>query len=118
VTGAGSAAAPGRTEPRAGSRTGTETVEASGGGGGAELAVAGVAEAGDDERVVVEVFVDGGRVDRQVEAGLLQQGDTFGVGQHAHDDDRARRVALKQQLARVRERPTRRQHRVEDDALA
>ena len=39
--------------------------------GGAELAVAGVAEAGDDERVLVEVFVDGGGVDRQVEAGRL-----------------------------------------------
>ena len=45
------------------------TLHSQDGSGGAELAVAGVAEAGDDEGVLVEVLVDGGGVDRQVEAG-------------------------------------------------
>src|SRR4051812_40904008 len=46
-------------------------------GGRAELAVAGVAETGNDEGVLVEMFVDRGGVDRQVETGLLQQRDAF-----------------------------------------
>ena len=51
--------------------------------GGAELAVAGVAQSGDDEGGGVEVLVDGGGDDVDVEAGVAQPVDASGA-QRAH----------------------------------
>src|SRR4051812_19445296 len=45
--------------------------------GGAELPVAGVAEAGDDVPDVVQVRVEGGEVQRHVRVGALQGGDAL-----------------------------------------
>ena len=91
-------------------------LDGSGAGGRAELAVAGVAEAGDDVGVLVEVVVDGGRDDVHARgrprAGARcpparQSTHTTVIGTGA--------LALDQQLDGVHERAAGREHRVDDD---
>ena len=61
------------------------------------------------------MLVDGGGDDVDVEAGVAQPVDALGGAESAHRGDRRRRVTLEQQLDRVDQRPTGRQHRVDDD---
>ncbi len=80
----------------------------------AEEAVAGVAKAGNDVRVLVEVVVDRGGDDVQIEAGRLHAGESLRCGENA-DDGHASGTPLGDQPARELERAAGRQHRVEHD---
>ena len=54
---------------------------------GSVEAVAGIAEAGNDVAVVVQIVVDGGGVDRDAGLGSLQPLDAFRRGQQADEAD-------------------------------
>src|SRR5436190_7429396 len=80
-----------------------------------ELTITGVSEARNDEGVVIEVVVDRGGDDVQVEFGFAQALNAFGRGERAHDRDRNWRAASGQQGDRVDQRATRGEHRVDHD---
>jgi hypothetical protein len=79
----------------------------------AELAVAGVAEPGDDEGPVVEPVVDRGGDQPDRQAGRVEPRDPLRRGEDADDGD-VGAPALGDQPYAVFERPTGSQHRVQD----
>ncbi len=80
----------------------------------AEEAVSGVAEAGDDVCVLVQVIVDRGGDDVEVEAGGFHPLEPFGRSEHAHDRH-VTRAAVGDQAAGELERSSGGEHRIEDD---
>src|SRR6185312_7883566 len=56
----------------------------------AEDPVAGVAQAGQDVAVRVELAIDRGRVDRHVRMRFVERRDALGTGDEAHHPDRPR----------------------------
>ena len=80
-------------------------------------AVTGVTEAGDDIAVLVEMGIDGGRIDVHVRVRFFNALDAFGGAYEVEAED-ALAAALFEEVNRGDERSAGRQHGVKDDGDA
>src|SRR5262245_58446951 len=96
-------------------RSSCATESTSGSAAASELTITGVSESRHDEGVLVELLIDRGRDDVQVEPLVLQALNSFRSRQRADDDDRNWCASGGEQRDGVHQRATGREHRVDHD---